>query len=109
MHALRTQMIQDLQIAGLGERTHEAYVRSMRKLAEHYPDRAHRARVGPRRDAPRRAGIEAEQGDLDPFTSPQLPRPKLRCAACGGPLVVIGFISPGDNLPRGPPLGRSAA
>lgn len=36
MNTLRTQMIQDLQIAGLSERTQEAYVRSVRKLAEHF-------------------------------------------------------------------------
>jgi integrase/recombinase XerD len=36
MNTLRTLMIQDLQIAGLSERTQEAYVRSVRKLAEHY-------------------------------------------------------------------------
>ena len=36
MNRLRTLMIQDLQIAGLSERTQEAYVRSVRKLAEHY-------------------------------------------------------------------------
>jgi integrase/recombinase XerD len=36
MSALRTQMTGDLQIAGLSERTQEAYVRSVRKLAEHY-------------------------------------------------------------------------
>jgi len=36
MNRLRTLMVQDLQIAGLSERTQEAYVRSVRKLAEHY-------------------------------------------------------------------------
>lgn len=35
MSTLRTQMIEDLQIAGLSERTQEAYVRAVRKLAEH--------------------------------------------------------------------------
>ncbi len=33
---LRDRMIQDLQLAGLGERTQEAYVRAVRKLAAHY-------------------------------------------------------------------------
>ena len=41
-------MIQDLQLAGLGERTQEAYVRAVRKLAAHYrqsPDRFSEAQV----------------------------------------------------------------
>jgi site-specific recombinase XerD len=41
-------MIQDLQLAGLGERTQEAYVRAVRKLAAHYrqaPDRLTEAQV----------------------------------------------------------------
>jgi integrase/recombinase XerD len=40
--ALRQRMHQDLQLAGLSERTIEAYLRSVRSLAEHYgtpPDR----------------------------------------------------------------------
>ena len=40
--ALRRRMHQDLQLAGLSERTIEAYLRSVRSLAEHYgtpPDR----------------------------------------------------------------------
>ncbi len=40
--ALRQRMIQDLQLAGRSERTQEAYVRAVRKLADHYrqsPDR----------------------------------------------------------------------
>lgn len=34
--ALRAKMIEDLQLAGLSERTQEAYVRSVRKLTQHY-------------------------------------------------------------------------
>ena len=34
--ALRQRMIQDLQLAGRSERTQEAYVRAVRKLADHY-------------------------------------------------------------------------
>ena len=42
MTTLRQQMAQDLQIAGLSERTQEAYLRAVRQLADHYrqaPDR----------------------------------------------------------------------
>jgi len=34
--ALRTRMQQDLQLAGLGERTQEAYLRAVRQLAAHF-------------------------------------------------------------------------
>ena len=40
--ALRDRMTQDLRLAGLADRTQEAYLRAVRKLAEHYhtpPDR----------------------------------------------------------------------
>jgi len=40
--ALRQRMLQDLQLAGLSERTLEAYLRAVRQLAEHFhtpPDR----------------------------------------------------------------------
>jgi integrase/recombinase XerD len=40
--ALRQRMLQDLQLAGLSERTQEAYIRSVRQLADHFhtpPDR----------------------------------------------------------------------
>src|SRR5436190_23820267 len=40
--ALRRRMLQDLQLAGLSERTQEAYLRSVRQLADHFhtpPDR----------------------------------------------------------------------
>lgn len=40
--ALRQQMLQDLQLAGLSERTQEAYLRAVRQLAAHFrqaPDR----------------------------------------------------------------------
>jgi integrase/recombinase XerD len=40
--ALRQRMLQDLQLAGLSERTQEAYLRSVRQLADHFhtpPDR----------------------------------------------------------------------
>src|SRR5260370_37500338 len=40
--ALRQQMHQDLQLAGLSERTQEAYLRAVRQLADHFhqaPDR----------------------------------------------------------------------
>jgi integrase/recombinase XerD len=40
--ALRQRMLQDLQLAGLSERTQEAYLRAVRQLASHYhipPDR----------------------------------------------------------------------
>jgi len=36
MTTLRDQMTQDLQIAGLSERTQEAYLRAVRQLADHY-------------------------------------------------------------------------
>ena len=36
MTTLRQQMTQDLQIAGLSERTQEAYLRAVRQLADHY-------------------------------------------------------------------------
>ncbi len=36
MNSLRQRMIQDLQLGGLSERTQEAYVRAVRKLAEHF-------------------------------------------------------------------------
>ena len=36
MSALRQKMIQDLQLAGLSAGTQEAYVRSIRHLAEHF-------------------------------------------------------------------------
>ena len=40
--ALRQRMLQDLQLAGLSERTQETYLRSVRQLADHFhipPDR----------------------------------------------------------------------
>jgi site-specific recombinase XerD len=42
MTELRKRMIEDMQLAGLSRGTQEAYVRSVRKLAEHFrrsPDR----------------------------------------------------------------------
>ena len=42
MTELRKRMIEDIQLAGLSQSTQEAYVRSVRKLAEHFrlsPDR----------------------------------------------------------------------
>ena len=33
---LRKRMIEDMQLRGMSERTQESYVRSVRKLAEHY-------------------------------------------------------------------------
>ena len=36
MAPLRQQMLEDLQIRGLSERTQEMYVRAVRQLAEHY-------------------------------------------------------------------------
>ena len=36
MTTLRQQMTQDLQIAGLSERTQEAYLRAVRQLTDHY-------------------------------------------------------------------------
>lgn len=36
MTALRQRMIEDLQLAGMGERTQECYVRSVRQLSEYY-------------------------------------------------------------------------
>ena len=39
---LRQRMLQDLQLAGLSPRTQEAYLRAVRKLADHFhipPDR----------------------------------------------------------------------
>ena len=46
--ALRQRMLQDLQLAGLSERTQEAYLRAVRKLAAHYhqaPDQLSEAQV----------------------------------------------------------------
>jgi integrase/recombinase XerD len=34
--ALRQRMLQDLQLAGLSPRTQEAYLRAVRKLADHF-------------------------------------------------------------------------
>lgn len=45
---LRQRMLQDLQLAGLSERTQEAYLRAVRKLAAHYrqsPDQLTEAQV----------------------------------------------------------------
>jgi len=42
MTKLRKRLIEDIQLAGLSQSTQEAYVRSVRKLAEHFrlsPDR----------------------------------------------------------------------
>jgi hypothetical protein len=36
---LRERMRQDLQVAGLSERTQEAYLRAVRQLAEHFRTR----------------------------------------------------------------------
>ena len=36
MTALRQKMIEDIQLAGMGERTQECYVRSVRQLSEYY-------------------------------------------------------------------------
>ncbi len=33
---LRRRMIEDLQLAGMSERTQEMYIRAVRQLAEHY-------------------------------------------------------------------------
>jgi integrase/recombinase XerD len=46
--ALRQQMHQDLQLAGLSERTQEAYLRAVRQLADHFhkaPDRLSEAQL----------------------------------------------------------------
>jgi site-specific recombinase XerD len=46
--ALRQRMLEDLQLAGLSERTQEAYLRAVRKLAAHYrqaPDQLTEAQV----------------------------------------------------------------
>jgi integrase/recombinase XerD len=46
--ALRQRMTQDLQVAGLSDRTQEAYLRAVRMLADHYhtpPDRLSEAQV----------------------------------------------------------------
>ena len=46
--ALRERMLQDLQLAGLSERTQEAYLRAVRKLAAHFrqpPDQLSEAQV----------------------------------------------------------------
>src|SRR5262249_37074141 len=40
--ALRQRMLQDLQLAGLSERTQEAYLRAVRKLADHFHTPPHR-------------------------------------------------------------------
>jgi site-specific recombinase XerD len=48
MTALRQRFLQDLQLAGLAERTCEAYVRAVRQLAQHYhqsPDKLTEAQV----------------------------------------------------------------
>ena len=48
MSVLRQRFLQDLQLAGLAERTCEAYVRAVRQLAEHYrqsPDTLNEAQV----------------------------------------------------------------
>ena len=36
MTALREQMAKDMQLRGLSEQTQKAYLRAVRKLAEHY-------------------------------------------------------------------------
>ena len=46
--ALRKRMHQDLQLAGLSERTQEAYLRAVRQLADHFhtpPDRLNEQQV----------------------------------------------------------------
>jgi hypothetical protein len=46
--ALRQRMLQDLQLAGLSERTQEAYLRAVRQLADHFhtpPDRLNEHQV----------------------------------------------------------------
>lgn len=48
MTPLRERMLQDLQLAGLSERTQEAYMRAVRQLADHYrqpPDRLSEAQL----------------------------------------------------------------
>ena len=48
MTPLRQQMHQDLQLAGLSERTQEAYLRAVRQLADHFhkaPDRLSEAQL----------------------------------------------------------------
>ena len=45
---LRQRMLQDLQLAGLSERTQEAYLRAVRLLAEHFhtpPDQLHETQI----------------------------------------------------------------
>jgi hypothetical protein len=42
--------------------------------------------------------------------APTTPPPRIRCAACGGAMIVVRFVPAGPRLgPRGPPPGRSAA
>lgn len=41
MTALRQQMIEDMQLRGLAERTQEVYVAAVRQLAEHYSKSPH--------------------------------------------------------------------
>lgn len=42
--------------------------------------------------------------------SPTTPRPRIRCPACGGAMILVGFVS-GERrfAARGPPLGRAAS
>lgn len=41
---------------------------------------------------------------------PATPRPRIRCATCGGPMVVVGFVSAEHRFAaRGPPVGSSAS
>ena len=37
-----------------------------------------------------------------------LPPPAIRCPACGGAMILIGFMPPDESAARGPPSGRAA-
>ena len=76
---LRRRMHHDLQLAGLSERTQEAYLRAVRQLAEHFrtpPDRL----------------TEQQLRDYLLHLKNGRELASTRSPACGGPMSVPGFL-----------------
>jgi hypothetical protein len=47
---------------------------------------------------------------LLPQQSPTTPQPRIRCAVCGGAMIVVGFVAAEHHFAaRGPPLRRTAS
>jgi len=105
-------MLQDLQLAGLSERSQEVYLRAVRQLATYFhtpPDRLSEQKVrdyflhlkNDRKFASASLGITVHNGAIFVLSTTKEPAAPLTlwCPACGGPLRILGFL-----LTRAPAL-----